>query len=242
MRDEADRLRHAHRPGADDHARQPLGRGEELLDPLLRREPADEEDVRRLLGLADRLGDLDPARDHAHLARAELARRVGEGLRGRDRQPRAAQERPEEPRRPPRELDVGAPELDDERLPGRERGERRREPVRVDEVGVARRAARRARERDEERRQRAARATAAGAGCPTIPWPYAIPKCRNDAGETTSTSTPSARRRLDRVADEEAGDVPLVPRVRRRQDDDLHGRRRAKTIGAASASIANAKK
>ena len=28
---------------------------------------------------------------------------------------------------------------------------------------------------------------------PTIPWPYASPKCRNDAGETTSTSTPRSR-------------------------------------------------
>ena len=42
-----------------------------------------------------------------------------------DREPRPAQDRPEEPRRPPRELDVRAPELDDVRLAGRERGEAR---------------------------------------------------------------------------------------------------------------------
>jgi hypothetical protein len=46
---------------------------------------------------------------------------------------------------------------------------------------------------------------------------------------------------LDRVADEQTSDVILVAGVGRGQDDDLH-KRREKTIGAASASIANAKK
>ena len=113
------------------------------MDALLLRQAADEEHVRRLVRLADGLRDLDAARDDAHLAGAQLPRRVGQRLRGDDREPRAAQQRPEEPWRLPRQLDVRAPELDDERLPGLERRQRGRQPVRVDEIGVPRRPSRR---------------------------------------------------------------------------------------------------
>ena len=60
---------------------------------------------------------------------------------------------------------------------------------------------------------------------PTMPCPYASPKCRNDAGETTSTSMPGFPQMLDRVAHEHPGDVVRPARVRRREDDDLHSRR-----------------
>ena len=145
-RDEADRLGHAvaQRAVADDHARQALRRLEELEDALLLAQPAGEEDVRRLVRLADLGRDLDAVRDHAHLARAERARAASarnvdaasttpraRGRSGRTSHGRAA-----------RELDVRPPDLEHERLPGRERRERRREPVGVHDVGVARRAPR----------------------------------------------------------------------------------------------------
>ncbi len=47
----------AKRAVADDDARQPLGRLEELEDPLLLREAPDVEDVRRLRRLTDLLGN-----------------------------------------------------------------------------------------------------------------------------------------------------------------------------------------
>ena len=53
-------------------------------------------------------GSSTAARDHAHLARAELARRLGERVRGADREPRAARARaPRQAAHPPRQLDVG---------------------------------------------------------------------------------------------------------------------------------------
>ena len=63
---------------------EPVGRLEELEDPLLLAQPADEEHVRRLVGLADLGRDLDAVRDHAHVAGAERAGRVGEERRGGD--------------------------------------------------------------------------------------------------------------------------------------------------------------
>ncbi len=84
--------------------------------------------------------------------------------------------------------------------------------------------------------------------------PRAAPQVPHDPVAIRDPEVPERRRRddlhvdalgahrLDGVADEQPGDVPLVARVRRRQDDHLHVRRRAKTIGAASASIAKAKK
>ena len=65
-----------------------------------------------------------------------------------------AQDRAREPRRAARQLDVRAPELDDERAGPVSGGDRPcGQPVRVDEIGAARGPARRPRERDEHRRQ-----------------------------------------------------------------------------------------
>lgn len=47
---------------------------------------------------------------------------------------------------------------------------------------------------------------------------------------------------LDRIPNEESRDVVRMPRIGRRQDDDLQRSLRAKTIGAASTSVANVKK
>jgi len=44
---------------------------------------------------------------------------------------------------------------------------------------------------------------------------------------------------LDRVGDEPACRIVGVARIRRRQDEDLHARRRANTTGSASASATN---
>ena len=181
------------------------------------------------------------ARDDPHLARAELARRAREVLGGDDREPRPPQQRPEEPRRAPRQLDVGPPELDDERLPGRERRERGREPVRVHEVGVAGGPPRGPRVVEQERRQqqRQPRPPAQVPGDPVaVRDPEVAERRRRDDLDLDALRA----HRLDGVADEEAGHVPLVTRVRGRQDDDLHWSRRENTIGAASASSANAKK
>ena len=83
-RDEADRLGNtiAKRAVSDDHARNALGRLEELENPLLLGEPADEQDVRRFVGLCR------PPREPRHRSarRAHLA-------------PRARAQRPREPPR-----------------------------------------------------------------------------------------------------------------------------------------------
>jgi hypothetical protein len=111
----------------------------------------------------------------------------------------------------------------------------------MDEVRIARRSPRRARERDEERghEQDEPRPPPQVAHDPV---PERDPEVRERRGGHDLDLHALASHRLDRVAHEEAGDVTAVPRVGRRQDDDLHARRLAKTIGAASASIANAKK
>ena len=103
VRDEPDRFGNLDRAGSDDHARQARRRRRgtrgspsrarggrrrgRAAAPPARRPPR----------------DLDAARDHAHLARAELARSVGEIFGGDEREPGAAQDRPEEPRRAARE-------------------------------------------------------------------------------------------------------------------------------------------
>ena len=241
VRHEPDRLPDANGPCADDHPWQSFGRRQELVNSLLGREAADEEHMRRLFRLADRLRNLDAARDHPHVRRAELAGRSREKLRRRDRQLRPAQDRPEEPRRTPRELDVTAPELDHVWLAARERSEPGRQPMRMDEVGIACGSPRGACVAEQKRRQEQHEpgSTTQVSGDPVPVGDAEVPeRRRRDDLDLHSLRTHG----LDRVTDEEARHVPLVPRVRGRQDDDLHWRRRAKTIGAASASIANAKK
>src|SRR5581483_11893912 len=61
----------AERAVAGDYERQTARCLDELEHALLRREPTGVEDVRRLVRLARRGGDVDAGRDHADVARAE---------------------------------------------------------------------------------------------------------------------------------------------------------------------------
>ncbi len=244
-RDEAERVRdlRTERAVADDHARQPLRRRGELERALLRREPPDEEDVRRLLRLDHLLGQRDGARDHAHVTRAELPRGLRQRGRRTDHEPRAPQHRPKHRGRAARELDIRAPELHHERLSRRERRQPRGQPVRVDEVGAVGGPPRRARVRAEERRQQRQ-------------LPRRPAQVAGDAVPVRDPEVPERGRRDDvdldpRLAqprhaggDEGPGRIPLPPRVRGREHDDLHAAtsRRPNTIGAASTSSASAKK
>ncbi len=140
-----------------------------------------------------------------------------------------------------RDLDVRAPELYDEGLAGRERHAPRRQPVRVDEIGLPSRPPRCPREVHEERGyQRRA---------PRLP-----PEVAHHAGAVRDPEVAKVRRRdhvhvdprrphvLDRVGHEPPRRVIRVPRIRRRQDDDSQSgtSRRPKTTGSASASIVSA--
>ena len=166
--------------------------------------------------------------------------------RGRDRggrsqdEPSPTQEPAKRPGHPSSELDVAPPELDYERLAGRERGERRGKPVCVDEVGVPRSSPRRTGERGQEESQKE-----------HTPWP--MPEIADDPVAVRDPEVAEGRRRndadietggaqvLDRVPDEDSGDVVREARVRRRQHDDLQatgGARRANTTGIATASAA----
>jgi len=89
LRHEAERVRHerSKRPVARDDARQALGRLEKLEDSLLPAQPADVEDVRRLLGVGDALRQegipvFGPGRDAGRIESSksfakELMRRAG---------------------------------------------------------------------------------------------------------------------------------------------------------------------
>ena len=157
MRDEAERTRHAvaQRPVAGDDERQPARRLDELEDALLRREPAGEEDVRRLVRLARPSSGTSTPLGITRTSRAPSSRAAAASSCEAQIASRArAQDPPGERRRAPGELDVGAPELDDERLA--------RSPPATSPAGSqwawtrsASRAARRAdaRERGEHRRQ-----------------------------------------------------------------------------------------
>ena len=109
--------------------------------------------VRRLVRCSDLCRDPNAVRDDADVARSERAGVLGERGRGDDDYAGAADEKTRKRSRPPREHDVGAPELKHERLSRRERREHRRQPVRVHDVGVAGGSARRARKPEEEERQ-----------------------------------------------------------------------------------------
>jgi hypothetical protein len=237
------RLRHARaqRPVADDHPRQALGRVHELEDPLLLAEPPGEEDVRRVVRLRHPLRDLHSGRNHLDPACAQRSRLVGEEPGRRDDGARAAQQRTHEERRATRQLDVRSPHLQHVRLPRRARGERRRDPVRVNEIGVARDAARGDRvRRDESRNER----QLPRSGAQVLRDPAAVGDAEVREGRRRDDVDLDAAfpYRAHRPGDEVARDVPRVARVRRRQDDDLHSVDAAKTIGSASASARNAKK
>ena len=151
------------------------------------------EDVRRARpDGAARCGMSTPRRDQHHVGRAEPRPGLRERARRADDGAGAAQDRPREPRHPARELDVGAPELDDERLPGEPGDETAGQPVGVHEVGVARRPPRGAREREQEERQREGEPRAAAeVADDAVPVRDAV--VGKPDGATTATSTPAAR-------------------------------------------------
>ena len=153
------------------------------------------------------------------------------------------QERPKEPRQTPGELDVRSPRLQDERLPRGEPRNGRREPVRVDDVCIPRCATRLPREREEKEREedRPPRLRLEVVGDPVaVGDPEVTERGWRDDVDVDSGPTQV----LDRVLDEQPGDVARRARIRRRQDADPHvdQRRRPNTAGAAIASIAKTKK
>ena len=82
-RDEADRVGDAlaERAVSDDHTRKPLRGRDEVEDPLLLGQPAGEERMRRIVGVADPRRNGDAARNDAYVPRAELPRSCGERIR-----------------------------------------------------------------------------------------------------------------------------------------------------------------
>ena len=82
-------------------------------------------------------GSVDPARNDPNLARAEHSGVLCKRLRRAEHEPSAPYEASRRPAHAPRELDVRPPELEDEGLPRPAGRQRRRQPVRMDEVGVA---------------------------------------------------------------------------------------------------------
>ena len=183
-----------------------------------------------------RRGNRDTRRDDANVSGTELARCLRERLRRAEHDPRPAHQHPRDPARASRELDVRPPELENERLPCLDRRQRRRKPVGVHDVGVARCSPRSMRVRREEQRT-GAPSTGAASG-----FRLCRARTRARSAETTRARPPRRRGRrpqvLDRVAYERPRDVVRPARIRRREDDDLHSRRARATTGRAAASVA----
>ena len=171
VRDEADRLRDVDRAGADDHARQALRRGEEVVDPFSgERRPTRARAADRRL--ADRRRNLDAARDDAH-RRERRARAHRPGTRTR-RWPAARRTSGRKSQGARRASSTSVPQswttygfpvasaASPEGASGRARGRLLRGAAGRAGVGEAGTPA------------AAAPATACGAGC-RRPWPYAIP-------------------------------------------------------------------
>ena len=126
-RDEADGLGNRARsgPSPTTTSGEPAGGVCELLHSLLLGEPTDVQHVRRLLGLAHVSRDADAARDHAHVSRAQTASVVRERRRRTDDDVRRGGRADARADGPAGERDVGPPQLEHQRLPGREGGQRR---------------------------------------------------------------------------------------------------------------------
>ena len=111
--------------------------------------------------------------------------------------------------------------------------------MRVDEIGIPRRAARRPRVRREEERQEH-RLPRAPPQVPDDPVPVREPVVPERGGRYDDHLDARLPQVLDRVAHEDAGDVVPRARIRRREDGDLHSRRaRAATTGSAATRVAN---
>ena len=224
------------RPLAHDDEGEPLGGLGELAHALLLGQATDEEDVRRLVGLAHGVRSPHALRDDANVPRPERACIVREGRRGADHDPRAAHEPPCKRPGPRRKRRVGAPGLEHDRLPRRQRGNHARKPVCVDDVSRACGTTRSARKREEEERERE-RLPRRGAQVVDDAVPVGDPVVAEARRRDDAHLGPGGPQRLHAVVHERPGDVVRVARVRRRQDTDLHVllRRRANTAGAAIA-------
>ena len=228
----------AQRPVAHDHEVQPLPCLEQLLDALLRRQPPDEENLRRVGLPAWLVRQHDAVRDHVDPLRAEALRLHRERSRDADHRRRAPEDRAGEGRRAVRERDVGSVERDDER-PSRGGGRRsRRKPVGVNEIGGGRRPARARGHRAEQRRAGPRPAAEVGDDAVAVGEPEIAEVARGEHVDL-DPATPEA---LDGIGDEAAGEVVVVPRIGGREDRDPHGRERENTTGAATISIASTKK
>jgi hypothetical protein len=193
----------------------------------------------RLLAGGDR--QVDAARDHADVARAQLPRVRSERARGADHQASAPEQGTRRARRAPRQLDVRSPQLDDDGLPRRERDAAGGQPVCVDEVGAGRgRPGRSDVGGDERRRQR---------GEPRPPAEVsddARPVRQAKVGEVARRHDvdvdAAAAHVLDRVGDEAAGRVAGEAGIRGGENRNLQAdaRRRENTSGAVTASSASA--
>src|SRR5581483_1806664 len=102
------------------------------------RKTTDEQDVRWIIGLTDVLRDGDRAGDDSRLPGSEFECPLGEIRRGADGELRPGEHESRDPWHPSRELDVSAPDLDDERLLQRRRDEAGRQPVCMHEVRIER--------------------------------------------------------------------------------------------------------
>ena len=224
MRDEAERIPDEvpERAVAGDDEVHAFGRGHELPDPLLRREPPDEEHLRRLGLDAGRSRELDAVRDRAHVAPAAAARSLGEGLGDADHDRGAADDEADEPRVAACQLEVGEaaggarPVQREHEAASREDADcAGGEPVRVHEVAAARGPAHGEDHRDDEERRE--------------PGPPAdVPDEASAVGKAeVAVAARREHRNVDvagepahEIGDEPAGEVPFVPRVRGGEVDD----------------------
>ncbi len=197
--------------------------------------------MRWVLGLLDAIRHGNTARDDAHVSGPERERRAGKRLRRAENEARPSEKPAGKPGEAPRELGVGSPELDDERLAGGQCGKRRRKPVGMHEVDTRGGPASRPGIGEQEQRHhnRQPRAPPEVPDDPvTVREPEVAERSRRDHGDFD----PGSAQMLDRVLDEHPGDVLLRARVRRRQNEDFHppsSARREKTTGTATASTAN---
>jgi len=197
---------------------------DEGVDVLLRREAADVQRARRLLGRSRLVRDADAVRDHDGLD-ARGADRRRDRLRDADHASGAAQERADERGPAARQLDVGeaarragAVQRDDVRLAGEARDGGRQQPVRVDEIRTPGRTP----DRDEHREQEQRRRPGPAAQIPRHPAAVGEPEVAVGAGGDDLDLHPALSQALDRVGHEAPRELALRPGPRRGEDDDAH--------------------